>query len=56
VLPEDRVTLEEHEAVMPDGDDELRVTGPDRPERLVILRVLLPDDPAVKETVEAEML
>ena len=44
------VTLEVHEAVRPDGAETLSVTGPDSPERLVKLRVLLPDDPAVKDT------
>jgi hypothetical protein len=42
--------------VRPEDADALRVTGPDNPERLVKLTVLFPDDPAVKETVEAEML
>ncbi len=56
VPPADRVTLEGHEAVSPDGAATARLTVPDSPERLVRLTVLLPDDPAVNETEEAEML
>ena len=56
VPPAERVTIEEHDAVRPEGTDTLRVIGPDSPERLARLTVLFPDDPAVKETVEAEML
>jgi len=56
VLPAERVTVEEHDAVRPEEADTLRVTGPDNPERLVKLTVLFPEDPAVKDTVEAEML
>ena len=56
VPPADRVTIDEHDAVRPEEADTLRVTGPDSPERLVRLTALFPDDPAVKETVEAEML
>jgi hypothetical protein len=55
VPPAGRVTLAEHDTVRADDADELRVTGPDNPERLVKLRVLLPDVPAVKETDEAEI-
>jgi hypothetical protein len=49
------MTLVEHEAESPEGDVTVRLTGPDNPERLVRLIVLLPDEPAVKETDEAEM-
>jgi hypothetical protein len=56
VPPAERVTIDEHDAVRPEDADTLRVTGPDNPERLVKLTVLFPDDPAVNETAEAEML
>ena len=56
VPPADRVTLWGHDAVSPDGDATERLTGPERPERLVKLTVLFPDEPAVNETDEAEML
>ena len=56
VPPADRVTLEGHDAVSPDGAATERLTGPDSPERLVRLTVLLPDDPPVNETDEAEKL
>ena len=52
----DRATLEGHDAVSPDGAATERLTGPDRPERLVKLTVLFPDEPAVNQTDEAEML
>ena len=52
----DKATLEGHDAVSPDGAATERLTGPDRPERLVKLTVLFPDEPAVNETDEAEML
>jgi hypothetical protein len=53
--PADRLRLEEHDAVRPDGADTLRFTGPDSPERLVKLKVLFPDEPAVNETDDAEI-
>jgi hypothetical protein len=56
VPPPDRVTLEGHDAVSPEVVDTARLTGPARPDRLVRLRVLLPDEPAVNETDDAEML
>ena len=56
VPPADRATLEGHDAVSPDGAATARFTSPDSPERLVRLTVLSPDDPAVNETDEAEML
>jgi len=55
VPPAERVALEEHDAVRSGGVDTLRVTGPASPERLVRLTVLVPDDPAVNETDDAEM-
>jgi hypothetical protein len=56
VPPAERVTLGEQDPVSPDGAVTVRLTGPDRPERLVKLTVLLPDEPAVNETDDAEML
>jgi hypothetical protein len=56
VPPGDRVTLEEQEAVRPDGTATARFAGPDSPERLVRLTVLLPEEPAVNEVDDAEML
>ncbi len=56
VPPEDSVTLGEHEAESPEGDDTARLTGPDRPKRLAMLTVLVPEDPAVNETDPAVML
>ena len=56
VPPGDRVAFGEHDAVSPDGVDTATLTSPDSPERLVKLTVLLPDEPAVNETDEAEML
>jgi len=56
VPPADRATLEGHDALSPDGATTERLTGPDRPERLVRLTVLFPDEPAVNETEDAEML
>lgn len=56
VPPADRMTFAEHEAVSPEGDVTVRLTGPDSPERLVRLTVLLPDEPAVKDTDDAEIL
>lgn len=55
VLPADRMIPVGHEAVSPEGDVTARLTGPDNPERLVRLTVLLPDEPAVKDTDEAEI-
>jgi len=55
VPPAERVALEVHDAVRSGGVDTLRVTGPASPERLVRLTVLVPDDPAVNETDDAEM-
>lgn len=54
--PADRVTLGEHDAVSPDGAATAKVTGPASPERLAKVTVLPPDEPAVKETDDAEML
>lgn len=54
--PADRATLEEHDAVSPDDAVTARLTGPESPERLVKVTVLLPDEPAVNEVDDAEML
>jgi hypothetical protein len=56
VPPEDRMILGEHDAMSPVEVVTARLTGPDSPERLVKVTVLLPDEPAVNETDEAEML
>ena len=55
VPPAERVTVDGHDAVSPDGAATARLTGPDSPERLVKLTALLSDDPAVNETEDAEM-
>lgn len=56
VPPADRTTLAGHEAVSPEGNVIARFTGPDNPERLARVTVLLPNEPAVKDTDEAERL
>jgi len=56
VPPAGKMTLEVHVAVSPDDAVTVRLTGPESPERLARLTVPLPDDPAVNETDEAEML
>ena len=56
VPPADRMALGEQDDETPEGDVTARLTSPDNPERLVRLTVLLPDEPAVKETDEAEIL
>ena len=53
--PEVRVALDGQEAVTAEGAETLRLTGPDRPERLARFRVPVPDG-AVNETDDAEML
>jgi len=55
VPPEVRVALDGQEAVTAEGAETLRLTGPDRPERLARFRVPVPDG-AVNETDDAEML
>ncbi len=56
VPPDDRVTLEGHVPVSPEGVEALRLTGPDRPNKLVKVTVLVPEEPALNETDEADML
>ena len=56
VPPDDRVTLEGHAPVSPEGVETLRLTGPDKPNRLVKVTVLVPEEPAVNETDDADML
>jgi hypothetical protein len=55
VLPGARFALDGQETVTVDGAETLRITGPDRPERLVRLTVPFPEG-AVNETGDAEML
>ncbi len=56
VPPDDRVTLEGHVPVSPEGVEALRLTGPDRPNKLVKVTVLVPEEPALNETDDADML
>jgi len=50
-----RLALDGHEAATAEGAETLRLTGPDRPERLA--RVTVPfSEGAVKEMDDAEML
>jgi len=55
VLPGARFALDGQEAATAEGEETLRLTGPDRPERLARLTVPFPEG-AVKETEDAEML
>ena len=56
VPPDDRVTLEVHIPVSPEGVEALRLTGPDSPNKLVKVTVLVPEEPALNETDDADML
>jgi hypothetical protein len=51
----DILRLEGQETVRPDCDDTVRVTDPDKPNRLDRVRELFPDDPAVNEAEDAAM-
>jgi len=55
VLPKARLALDGQEAVIAEGAETLRLTGPDRPERLARVRLPFPVG-AVNETGEAEIL
>lgn len=56
VPPDDRVTLEGHEPVSPDGVETVRLTDPDRPNKLVTVTALVPEEPAGNETEDGDML
>ena len=56
VPPDDSVTLEGQVPVSPDGVETLRPRGPDSPNKLVKVTVLVPEEPAVNETGEANIL
>jgi hypothetical protein len=55
VLPDTRLALDGQEATTAEGAETLRLTAPDRPERLARVRVPFPEG-AVNETDDAEML
>jgi len=54
--PEGRTRLAAHDADTPDIGEIARLTGPDRPERLVKVTVPVADDPALNVTDCAVML
>lgn len=56
VPPDDNVTLEGHVPVTAEGVATLSPTGPDSPNRLVKVTVLVPDEPILNETEAADML
>ena len=56
VPPGERVRDGGQIAVRPVGVDAVRLTGPDSPERLVTVMVLLAEEPAWNETGVAEMM
>ena len=56
LAPDERLTLEGHDAETPEGAEAARVTEPESPERLVRVTLPLPVDGGVKETDDAAML
>lgn len=56
VPPDDSVTLEGHVPVTAEDVATFRLTGPNSPNRLVKVTVLVPDEPVVNETEDADML
>src|SRR5438093_12784292 len=56
VPPDESVTLDGHVPVSAGGVEKLRLMGPDSPNRLVMVRSLVPDEPAADETDDAEIL
>ncbi len=56
VPPDDSVTLEGQVPVRPEGVETLRLTGPDSPNRLIKVTVLVPEEPALNETDDADRL
>jgi len=56
VPPDDSVTLEGHVPERPEGVETLRLMGPDRPNKLVEITVLIAEEPAVNETDDADIL
>jgi hypothetical protein len=54
--PDTRLVLDGHDALIPDGAETDRLTGPDRPERLVRVNVPFPEEGGVKETDDAEIV
>ncbi len=56
VPPDESVTLEGHVPVSAEGVETLKFMGPDSPNRLVKVTVLVPEEPAVNETDDADIL
>ena len=56
VPPDESVTLEGHMPVSAEGVETLRLMGPDSPNRLVMVTVLVPEEPAANETDDADIL
>ena len=56
VPPDESATLEGHVPVSAEGVETLRLMGPDSPNRLVKVTVLVPEEPAVNETDDADIL
>ncbi len=55
VPPDESVTLDGHVPVSAGGVETLRLMGPDSPNRLVMVTVLVPEEPAANETDDAEI-
>jgi len=56
VPPDTKVALVGHVAMSTDGAEALRLTGPERPNKLVKVTVLVPEEPAANETDVADIL
>jgi len=56
VPPDESVTLEGHVPVSAEGVETLRLMGPDSPNRLVTVTLLVPGEPAANETDDAEIV
>jgi len=56
VPPDESVTLEGHVPVSAEGVETLRLMGPDSPNRLVNVMVLVPEEPAANETDDADIV
>jgi len=56
VPPDESVTLEGHMPVSAEGVETLRLMGPDSPDKLVKVTVLVPEEPAVNEMDDADIL
>lgn len=51
MLPGVKLTLGGHDTETADGADRLRLTAPERPNRLEKVRLPVPEDPVGKETI-----